>query len=120
MTNLLKNGDGKLSRDELLDQYLETMDRVHAEEEVDKIKDWVIQYLGYSFNKSHSLSYSYLAMQTLYLKHYYPTEFYTALLNHPKSGTKEKQQQWIASAIASAMSKILSIVVPLIGSFHKK
>jgi DNA polymerase-3 subunit alpha len=81
-------------------------------EEVDKIKDWVIQYLGYSFNKSHSLSYSYLAMQTLYLKHYYPTEFYTALLNHPKSGKKEKQQQWIASAIASAMSKGIEIKPP--------
>lgn len=84
----------------------------YNKEEVDKIKDWVIQYLGYSFNKSHSLSYSYLAMQTLYLKHYYPTEFYTALLNHPKSGTKEKQQQWIASAIASAMSKGIIIKRP--------
>jgi len=84
----------------------------YDKKEVDKIKDWVIQYLGYSFNKSHSLSYSYLAMQTLFLKHYYPTEFYTALLNHPKSGTKEKQQQWIASAIASAMSKGIVIKRP--------
>lgn len=80
--------------------------------EVDKIKDWVIQYLGYSFNRSHALSYSYLAMQTLYLKHYYPTEFYTSLLNHPKSGPKEKQQAWIASAIASAMSKGIIIKRP--------
>jgi DNA polymerase III alpha subunit len=63
-------------------------------------------------SNSHSLSYSYLAMQTLYLKHYYPTEFYTALLNHPKSGTKEKQQIWIASAIASAMSKGIVIKRP--------
>jgi len=84
----------------------------YNKEEVDKIKDWVIQYLGYSFNKSHSLSYSYLAMQTLYLKHYYPTEFYTALLNHQKSGKKEKQQAWIGSAIASAMSKGIVIKRP--------
>lgn len=84
----------------------------YDKEEVDKIKDWVIKYLGYSFNRSHALSYSYLAMQTLYLKHYYPTEFYTALLNHPKSGKKEKQQQWIASAIASAMSKGITIKRP--------
>jgi len=85
----------------------------YDKQEVDKIKDWVIQYLGYSFNKSHSLSYSYLAMQTLYLKHYYPTEFYTALLNHPKkSGGKEKTQQWVASAIASAMSKGIEIKPP--------
>jgi len=67
---------------------------------------------GICVSNSHSLSYSYLAMQTLYLKHYYPTEFYTALLNHPKSGTKEKQQVWIASAIASAMSKGIIIKRP--------
>jgi len=67
---------------------------------------------GICVSNSHSLSYSYLAMQTLYLKHYYPTEFYTALLNHPKSGTKEKQQAWIASAISSAMSKGIIIKRP--------
>lgn len=68
---------------------------------------------GVCVSNSHSLSYSYLAMQTLYLKHYYPTEFYTALLNHPKtSGGKEKQQQWVASAIASAMSKGIDIKPP--------
>lgn len=67
---------------------------------------------GICVSNSHSLSYSYLAMQTLYLKHYYSTEFYTALLNHPKSGNKEKQQQWIGSAIASAMSKGIEIKMP--------
>jgi DNA polymerase-3 subunit alpha len=82
-------------------------------EEVDIIKDWVIKYLGYSFNKSHSTAYAYLAMQTLFLKHYYPTEFYTALLNHPKdNGKKEKVQAWIAAAIGSAMSKGITISSP--------
>jgi DNA polymerase-3 subunit alpha len=81
--------------------------------EVDIIKDWVIKYLGYSFNRSHSVSYGYLAMQTLFLKHYYPTEFYTALLNHPKtSGGKDKEKAWIAAAIASAMSKGIKILAP--------
>lgn len=82
-------------------------------QEVDVIKNWVIKYLGYSFNRSHSVSYGYLACQTLYLKHYYPTEFYTALLNHPKDGGgKEKEQAWIAAAIASAMSKGIVIAPP--------
>lgn len=67
---------------------------------------------GICVSNSHSLSYSYLAAQTLYLKHYYPTEFYTALLNHPKDGPKEKVQQWIASAISSAMSKGIIIKRP--------
>jgi DNA polymerase-3 subunit alpha len=81
--------------------------------EVDGIKDWVIKYLGYSFNKSHSCAYGYLAMQTLFLKHYYTTEFYTALLNHPKtSGGKEKEQAWLAAAIAAAMSKGIKISTP--------
>ena len=81
--------------------------------EVDVIKDWVIKYLGYSFNKSHSCAYGYLAMQTLFLKHYYKTEFYTALLNHPKtSGGKEKEQAWLAAAIAAAMSSGIKILPP--------
>lgn len=64
-------------------------------------------------SNSHSTAYAYLAMQTLYLKHYYPTEFYTALLNHPKtSGGKEKEKAWLAAAIASAMSKGIKISPP--------
>src|ERR1035437_1366595 len=64
-------------------------------------------------SNSHALSYSYLAMQTLFLKHYYPTEFYTALLNHPKdSGKKEEQQAWISTAISSAIAKGIKVVPP--------
>jgi DNA polymerase III alpha subunit len=64
-------------------------------------------------SNSHSLSYSYVAAQTLYLKHYYPTEFYCALLNHPKSGNDlEKNKAWLNSAIISTMSKGIKIVPP--------
>jgi len=64
-------------------------------------------------SNSHSVSYSYIGMQTLYLKHYYPTEFYCALLNHPKTyQDKDKERQWIGSAIMSAMSKGMNIVPP--------
>lgn len=82
--------------------------------EVEIIEDWLIKYLGYSFNLSHATSYSYIAMQTLFLKHYYPTEFYTALLNHPKSNSdKDKEKQWIQAAILSAMSKGIEIAPPV-------
>ena len=71
---------------------------------------------GICTSNSHCVSYSYVASQTLYLKHYYPTEFYTALLNFPKSGSgpdaKEKEKQWLASVIASAMSKGIKIMPP--------
>lgn len=36
---------------------------------------------GYSFNKSHAVSYAYLAYQMMWLKVHYPVEFMTALLN---------------------------------------
>lgn len=36
----------------------------------------------YMFNKAHSTCYSYIAYQMMYLKVYYPTEFWTATLNH--------------------------------------
>lgn len=89
----------------------------NKKEEVDVIKEWVSKYIGYSFNRSHSLCYAYLAMQTLFLKHYYPTEFYTSLLNHPKSsGGKEKEQAWLAAAIAAAMSKGIKILPPSLKS----
>lgn len=100
---------------------LEQFEEIIEIEEIGEIEthDLEIDYEHHNFyangicvSNSHSLSYSYLAMQTLYLKHYYPTEFYTALLNHPKAGNKEKQQQWIGSAIASAMSKGIEIKMP--------
>jgi len=88
----------------------------YSEDIINQIKEWMLQYLGYSFNKSHCVSYSYVACQTLFLKKYYPTEFYTSLLNHPKKGSgknaKEKEQQWLASTIVAAMSKGIEIVPP--------
>lgn len=64
-------------------------------------------------SNSHSVSYAYIAMQTLYLKHYYPTYFYTALLNEPKSsGGKEKEEQWLTQTITAAMSKGIVVQPP--------
>jgi DNA polymerase III subunit alpha len=84
-----------------------------SETDVKKIEEWLVKYLGYSFNKSHSVCYSYLAMQTLFLKHYYPTEFYCALLNHQKSFTdKDKEKQWLTSTILAAMTKGIRILPP--------
>lgn len=81
--------------------------------ELDKISKYMSEYLGYSFNLSHSLSYAYIAVQTLYLKHYYPTYFYTALLNMPKTGGgKEEEQRWLTQTITAAMIKGIDIKTP--------
>ena len=36
----------------------------------------------YSFNKSHSISYSYITYACMFLKHYYPLEWWTAVLSN--------------------------------------
>lgn len=50
-------------------------------EESNTILEFLIQHIGYLFNKSHSVAYSLLAMQTIYLKIYYPLEFYATVLS---------------------------------------
>lgn len=45
----------------------------------------ICQFGGYAFNKSHATAYSAIAYWSMYLKTYYPIEFYCALLrNEPK------------------------------------
>lgn len=44
---------------------------------------------SYSFNKSHSVCYSYIAYQTAYLKAHYPIEFYASLIRSVEEDSDE-------------------------------
>lgn len=46
-----------------------------------KIYDDIARFASFGFNKSHSVSYAYLAYQMAYLKCYYPKEFIIVMLN---------------------------------------
>ncbi len=48
---------------------------------IDKLIDKLAYFAEYSFNRSHSVSYSIIAMQTLYMREYYTKYYFTALLN---------------------------------------
>jgi len=48
----------------------------------DAICNAVMAFSRYSFNKSHSHAYAELGYITMYLKHYYPIEWWTAVLNN--------------------------------------
>lgn len=52
---------------------------------------------GYGFNRSHSTSYAVLSFQTAYLKHYYPIQFYAALMTI--NGNDKEQMSNIKSLI---------------------
>ena len=45
-----------------------------------KIYDDMIAFASYAFNKSHAAAYAVVALQTAYLKRYYPVEFMAALM----------------------------------------
>jgi DNA polymerase-3 subunit alpha len=51
----------------------------------EKIFDTIEPFADYSFNKSHSVGYGYLAYQTAYLKANFPVEYFAALLTSVKS-----------------------------------
>ena len=115
----------KESGDKSYKEYLKLWDKFKLgaqqkgfnEQEVKDIEAWLVKYLGYSFNLSHAVSYSYLTMQTLYLKRYYPVEFYCALLNNQKgSSDKEKHKRWLYSAIQGATLKGIPVTKPSLNS----
>lgn len=47
-----------------------------------EVFDEMANFAKYAFNKSHAAAYAVLAYQTAYLKHYYPVEFFAAILNN--------------------------------------
>ena len=72
---------------------------------------------GICVSNSHAVSYTYLTMQTLFLKKYYPVEFYCALLNNQKGGAdKEKHKKWLYSAIQGAANKGIKVSKPSLHS----
>jgi len=80
------------------------MDRDVAE----KLKQTILDNAGYLFNASHAFSYAYLAMQTLYLKMYYPEEFYSVCLTETNKDTE------LFSYISDAMKNGIQVEPPSI------
>lgn len=52
-----------------------------SEINANKIYDEMISFAKYAFNKSHSAAYSLVAVQTAYLKHYFPEEYMANLIS---------------------------------------
>ncbi|MGF1472672.1 MAG: DNA polymerase III subunit alpha [Rubrobacteraceae bacterium] len=70
-----------------------------APEVAEELWNWMEKAGGYSFNKSHSACYSFLAFQTAYLKAHYPAEYMAALMSSVMN-TKDRVPQYVAEARA--------------------
>ena len=72
------------------DVIMSSFDRIRAstskrgwtQKQQDAMCNMVMAFSRYSFNKSHSYAYAELGYITMYLKHYHPIEWWTAVLNN--------------------------------------
>jgi DNA polymerase-3 subunit alpha len=69
-------------------------------------KDWE-DFARYGFNKSHAADYGVIAVQTAYLKYYYPVEYMTALLSAWKNDTDK-----IATYVADCRAMGIEVLPP--------
>ena len=79
----------------------------YARETGEAIFDTIEPFADYSFNKSHSVGYGYLAYQTAYLKANHPVEYLAALLTSVKSNKDQT-----AVFLNECRQRSISVLVP--------
>ena len=68
----------------------------YTDEEIQNLYDLLLSFSEYGFNKSHAYAYTYISARQLFLKCYYPLEFFCASLITEKS--EEKAKEFIVEA----------------------
>lgn len=63
----------------------------YTDEEIKNLYDLLLSFSEYGFNKSHAYAYTYISARQLFLKCYYPLEFFCASLITEKSELKAKE-----------------------------
>jgi DNA polymerase III alpha subunit len=64
----------------------------------------ILEFGGYSFNKSHASCYALQAYQDMHIKVNYPLAFYAAALTITRKQKKEEQAQFLAAGLREARS----------------
>ena len=77
-----------------------TVTRGWTIEQANKLCDVLIAYADYSFNKSHACAYGELGYITLWLKHNYPLEWWSAVLNN----SEEKKLRYYVSVLGDLVA----------------
>ncbi len=81
-----------------------------SEEKANELFDLIETFAGYGFNKSHAAAYSLIAYQTMYLKAFYPSEFYAASMN--VAAKQNAKQNEIEKMIGDARAQGIKILPP--------
>lgn len=89
--DMLRRAMGKKIKEEM-DRHRErflkgALERGHDAKKSDELFDLMYKFADYGFNKSHAAAYSVITLQTAWIKHHYPAEFFAALLTTEMSDT---------------------------------
>jgi DNA polymerase-3 subunit alpha len=71
---------------------------------IDEIWALILEFGGYSFNKSHSTCYALQAYQDMWIKVNYPLAFYAAALTITRKSKKDDQAEFLSSGLREARS----------------
>lgn len=97
--DLMRRAMGKKKKEEMAvheEKFIRgAIERGIKEEKAAEIFSLMARFADYGFNRSHSFAYAYLAYQTAWLKAYYPTHFYAAVLSNEISNS-EKVARYVA------------------------
>jgi DNA polymerase-3 subunit alpha len=85
----------------------------YSAEKANLVYDYIERFANYGFNRSHAFAYSFIGFQMAYLKVYYPSAFYTALLHSVRHNpTKIKEY------LGEARKNKQTILSPSINQSH--
>lgn len=88
--------------------------------EAQEMWDLMVAFAGYSFNLSHSISYTYTTFREYWLKAYYRPEFNVALLNNTDKGSKKKGESLISIYATEIMGHGMKIQGPSVNKSNVK
>jgi DNA polymerase III subunit alpha len=99
--DMLRRAMGKKIKEEM-DKHRERFlkgaaDRGHDPKKSNELFDLMYKFADYGFNKSHAAAYSVITAQTAWIKHYYPAEFFAALLS-TELGDTDKIVKYVKDA----------------------
>ncbi len=83
-----------------------------GEKEAKDLWSLIFSFSAYGFNKSHSVSYTYISYYEAWLKYHYMPEFYCALFNNTDAKKEKKGDNLIAQYLTESMKKGFRIHTP--------
>lgn len=113
--DMLRRAMGKKIAEEMAKQKTRFMtgakENGYDEKKAETLFDLMAEFAKYGFNKSHAAAYCVVTAQTAWLKHYYPVEFFAALLTTEISNTDN-----VAKYVKDAKKHGIEVVPPHINT----